>query len=250
MSVYNKFADEYSSSMGEKGDFHHKTSIDPQMYSIIGNPKGKIIYDLGCGNGYMARKLGKDGASVFASDASEKLIEIAKEKSKSLDIQYLVHDATDFSQYKDDFFDCVVMNMVIHYVEDLDKLFKGIGRILKRNGIFVFSTNHFFRPDYPYSEWIEGKVNNAKKLFIKVTGYLESTDVKVLSPWNNKTELTIYNRPLNVLVNKMSKYGLCVFKVKEPESIGFAKDFSEDLQKSHNIPTFIIIGAIKKVNPF
>lgn len=236
--------------MKDEGDFHHKTSIDPRIYLIIGSPKGKTIYDLGCGNGYMARKLAKDGARVFASDSSEKLINIAKEKSKGLDIQYLVHDATDFSLYKNNFFDCVVMNMVIHYVKDLDILFSGISRVLKKDGVLVFSTNHFFRPSYPYSKWVEGKLNGKKKLFIEVTGYLKTTAVKLISGWDNKTELTIYNRPLNVLVNKMSEYGLYVFKVKEPESVGFAKDFSEDLQKNHHIPTFIIFGAIKKVIPF
>lgn len=38
-------------------------------------------------------------------------------------------------------------------------------------------------------------------------------------------------------------------EIYEPESIGFAKDFSKDLQKSHHIPTYIIIGAVKYDNP-
>jgi ubiquinone/menaquinone biosynthesis C-methylase UbiE len=246
MSDYDNFADKYSTSMGEAGDFHHKTSIDPQIYSIIGDAKGKTIYDVGCGNGYMARKLARDGARVFASDASKNLIDIAKDKSKEIDIKYFVHDATDFSSYKENYFDFVVMNMVIHYVKDLGKLFNGVSRILKKNGVFVFSTNHFFRPAYPYSKWEDGEINDEKRLFIKVTGYLKTTSAKLVSYWDNKTELTIYNRPLNVFVNEMSKYGLYVYKVKEPESVGFAKDFPKKLQNTHHIPTFIIIGAIKK----
>jgi ubiquinone/menaquinone biosynthesis C-methylase UbiE len=246
MSSYDNFADEYSSSMAEEGDFHHRTSIDPQVYSMIGDAKGKYIYDIGCGNGYMARKLANQGAKVFASDLSEKLIKIAKEKSKGLDIQYMTHDATDFSSYKDNFFDCVFMNMVIHYVEDLDKLFAGVNRVLKKGGKFVFSTSHFFRPGYPYSEWVEGDVNGEKRLFIKVTGYLKPYDSKVISWWDNKTELRIINRPLNMFVNKMSEYGLYTSRIEEPESVGFAKDFSKELQGSHHIPTFIVIEATKK----
>jgi len=246
MSDYDNFADEYSSSMAGEGDFHHRTSIDPQVYSMIGNPKGRCIYDIGCGNGYMARKLANQGAKVSASDLSKKLIKIAREKSKGLNIQYTVHDATDFSPYKDNSFDSVVMNMVIHYVRDLDRLFAGVSRVLKDDGSFIFSTSHFFRPDYPYSEWVEGKIGDKKQLFIKVTGYLEPTLAKVVSWWDNKTELKIYNRPLNILVNKMSKYRLYTSRVEEPESVGFAKDYSKELQKSHHIPTFIIIEAIKK----
>jgi len=246
MSDYDRFAQKYSEAMGDEGDFHHRVSIDPQVYSIIGNPMGKYIYDIGCGNGYMARKLANEGAKVFASDLSEKLINIAKEKSKGLDIQYRAHDATDFSLYQNNFLDLVVMNMVIHYVKDLDELFAGISRVLKKDGVFVFSTSHFFRPDYPYSEWVEGKINGKKQLFIKGTGYLKPTLTKVISWWDSKTELKIYNRPLGILVNKMSKHGLFTFRVEEPESVGFAKDFPQKLRESHHIPTFIIIGATKK----
>jgi len=245
MSDYDKFAKQYSDSMSEQGDYFHQTQIDPHVYSIIGEPKSKTIYDIGCGNGYMARNFANKGAKVFASDLSVKLIEEAKEKSDGLDIQFRAHDATNFSEYEDRQFDVVVMNMVIHYVQDLDKLFQGISRVTKKDGVFVFSTNHFFRPPYPYSEWVSGKIDNQERLFIKVTDYLERRKTEVESGWDNKTKLIIYNHPLNELVNGMAKQGLFVFRIEEPESVGFAKDFSEQLQKSHHIPTFMTIGAKK-----
>lgn len=245
MSSYDKFAKQYSKSMSEKGDYFHQTQIDPFVYSIIGNPKGKVIYDIGCGNGYMARNLAGKGAKVFASDISRNLIKEAKKKSRNLDVQYAVHDAIDFSLYRSDCFDIVVMNMVIHYIKDLNKLFKGVSKILKKDSIFVFSTNHFFRPMYPYSEWVKGMINNEERLFIKVTDYLSRNKRTTTSFWDNKTKLTMYNHPLGELVNEMSKNSLYVFRVEEPESVGFAKDFSKTLQKSHHIPTFLIMGARK-----
>lgn len=245
MSDYDKFAKQYSKSMSEKGDYFHQTQIDPYVYSIVGNPKRKTIYDIGCGNGYMARNLTRKGAMVFASDISGELIKEAKKKSKKLNIRYAVHDATDFTSYHSNYFDVAIMNMVIHYIKDLEKLFKGISRILKKNGIFVFSTNHFFRPMYPYSEWVKGKIDDKGKLFIKVTDYLSRNKRTTTSFWDNKTKLTMYNHPLGELVNKMAKNSLYVFRVEEPESVGFAKDFSKPLQKSHHIPTFLIMGAKK-----
>ena len=243
---YDKFAKQYSDSMGEEGDFYHKTQLDPYIYQIIGNPKGKVIYDLGCGNGYMARELAKKGAHVHASDVSNELLEIAKNKSQGLEIMYSLHDATNFSKYKKEYFDVVVMNMVIHHVQELDVLIRGISRILKKGGVFVFSNDHMFRPTYPYSEWVKEKLFDKEKLFIKVTNYLENYETEVTSGWDDTTKLTVYNRPFNVFVNTMSKYGLYVFRVEEPESKGFAKDYSKELQQSHHIPTFIIVGAIKK----
>jgi 2-polyprenyl-3-methyl-5-hydroxy-6-metoxy-1,4-benzoquinol methylase len=196
MADYDGVAELYDRAMPDDGDFYHRTQIDPLVYSIIGNPKGKLIYDLGCGNGYISRNLAKKGAKVFASDISSKLIDIAKEKSKGLDISYSSHDATVFDVYKKEMFDVVVMNMVIHYIQDLEKLFKGISTVLKKDGLFVFSTNHPFRPAYPYSDWTMGKINDKETLFIKVTGYLKEENRKGVCWCDNKTTLHMFNQPL------------------------------------------------------
>lgn len=248
MADYDTIAKEYSESMGEQGDFYHKTQIDPFIYEIIGNPKGKVIYDIGCGNGYIARNLAKKGARVFASDISSELIKIAKDKSKNLDITYSIQDATDFTGFRDEQFDVVVMNMVVHYIEDLDKLFKDISRVLKKSGILALSTSHPFRPGRPYADWEKGKLNNKEVLFIKVTGYLLRGG-RVGTCWcGDKTKLKLFNHPISDLVNVMAKYGLYILRMYEPESQGFAGSFPEKLRDTAHIPTYIIFGAVKSNN--
>ena len=245
MADYDKVATRYSDAMPDEGDFYHKTQIDPFIYSIIGDPKGKVIYDVGCGNGYISRNLARKGAKVYASDISSKLIEIAKEKSKGFDISYSVHDATSFDEYHQGMFDIVVMNMVVHYIKDLDVLCKGVSKVLKKGGTFVFSTNHPFRPAYPYSDWTLGKINDTDTLFIKVTRYLKEERRTGVCWCDNKTALHMFNQPLHLLINTMSKYGLYTFRIDEPKGDGFAHDYSKKLQDSHYIPTFIIMGAKK-----
>lgn len=266
MSSYDKFAKTYSDSHSEKGDYFHKIQIDPCIYKIVGNPKGKMIYDLGCGNGYIARNLARKGAKVYASDISSELIKIAKEKSKDLNVTYSVRDGIDFSGFKSEEFDVVVMNMVVHYIKDIDKLFAGISKVLKPGGILAFSTNHFFRPTYPFSDWSKDylvEMNGQKWLktddylkehpdiqaeeviFVKVTNYLNEYLVKTPSGWDEKTMLSIFNRPLNKFVNTMSKYNLYLDQLYEPESPEFPKNQPEVLRKKHHIPTFIILGVKK-----
>lgn len=245
MAAYDNVAQAYSDSMSEEGDYFHKTQIDPYIYKAIGDPNGKIIYDLGCGNGYIARSLAQKGAQVYASDISPELVKIAKELSKGLDITYSTHEAADFSTYPNDFFDVVIMNMVIHYIKDLDTLFKGMSRVLKPGGILIFSTNHPFRPAYPYSKWEVGKIDNQETLFIKVTGYLKEEERNGVCWCDNKTKLEMYNQPLHTLVNSMSQHRLLTCHIDEPLGEGFARDYGEELQKSHYIPTFIVITAQK-----
>lgn len=243
MAIYDYFASEYSSSMGEEGDYFHRTQIDPYIFQMLGEVKGKKIYDLGCGNGYLARKLAKLGARVKASDESRELIKIAKELGG--EVEYKIHDGVNFGEYKAREFDAVILNMVIHYIQDLDKLMEGVARVLKRGGKLVFSMPHFLRPNYPYSEWIKGEIGGKEKLFIKVTGYLEEEARKTESMFGKEFEVVLYHRPLKRYIEAMSRHGLYVVNIGEPESKGFAKQFSEKLQKSHLIPTFLIMSAKK-----
>lgn len=245
MAVYDRFASEYSVSVGDEGDYFHRTQIDPSIFAMLGDIKGKKIYDLGCGNGYMSRKMAKMGAEVWASDESKKLIAIAKAHENTKGIRYAVHDGLNFDGYEVGSFDFVVMNMVIHYIKDLDALMSGVSKLLKKNGMLIFSKPHLFRPMYPYAEWVKGEIGGKERLFIKVTGYLKEEARKTESLWGGSSTLTLYHRPLQRFVETLAKNGMYIAKLHEPESQGFAKEFSEKLQKSHHIPTFLIVGAQK-----
>ncbi len=75
---FNQIAQSYNTQMGNDGDFTHKHSIDPKLYEMIGDLNGKIIYDIGSGNGYLDKNLIKAGAGkIYASDISSDLIHLA-----------------------------------------------------------------------------------------------------------------------------------------------------------------------------
>ncbi len=245
MTSSDKVAEKCSDSMSGEGDFYHKNFIDPALYLMVGDPAGKTIYDIGSGNGYMARHFAKKGAKVYASDISTKLVNIAKKESKDLKIAYSVHDAVDFSNYKNNMFDVVTMNVVIHYVKDLNKLFDGISRILKNKGRFIFSNSHFLRPQYPYSEWVKGGSRGKNKLYIKLTDYLKQKEIETTHWLDESVKLVLYERPLKIFVNSMAKRKIYITQVEEIDPGDMGRDFSKKLQKSHHIPTFIVIGCRK-----
>src|SRR5690606_35515472 len=129
--------------MGDTGSYNHKHTIDPPLFDLIGNPAGLVIYDIACGNGYISRKLVREGAQeVFASDISGELIKIAKEKYPEEGIKYFTKEAEDFSGIPKNHFDLVIIHMAIWYVKDVDAFLKNVYKILKPKGRFIFSIDH------------------------------------------------------------------------------------------------------------
>ena len=105
---------------------------------MLGDVKGRVIVDFGCGDGALAGLIARAGASVAGIDPNEIGLNLARkmfEKKRLLGTFY-----TDSSTLLDDSCDAVVCTDVIEHVENPDEIFREIFRILKPGGIAVFST--------------------------------------------------------------------------------------------------------------
>jgi 2-polyprenyl-3-methyl-5-hydroxy-6-metoxy-1,4-benzoquinol methylase len=54
---WDEHADWYDQKQGDTGDLWHRSLIDPPLLRLIGDVSGKDVMDLGCGNGYLSRRL-------------------------------------------------------------------------------------------------------------------------------------------------------------------------------------------------
>ncbi|OMI26204.1 hypothetical protein BTA31_15420 [Bacillus haynesii] len=75
-------------SIPELGDIHKEVFLNPAIFSLIDMVKNQRVLDAGCGEGYFSRLLAKAGASVTAVDYSPRMIDIAKERTDDLPIEY------------------------------------------------------------------------------------------------------------------------------------------------------------------
>lgn len=112
------------------------------VLAIINNLRERNVLDLGCGEGYLAREMSSKGAQVSAMDSSPTMIDIARSKSSSYQIQFSVGDITNDLPYKSGEFDIVVCNMVLMDIADIGGIFKEVNRVLKPGATFVFSIVH------------------------------------------------------------------------------------------------------------
>ncbi len=74
---WERFAEEYAETHTEHGDTHKEVLLNPVLFKLLGDIKGKRILDAGCGEGYLSRKLAKAGAEVTAVDYAKRMLEIA-----------------------------------------------------------------------------------------------------------------------------------------------------------------------------
>ena len=108
---------------------------------------GQIVIDLACGTGlttkYILRKLGTTG-KVYAIDFSPEMIKQAKNNIDSKNVEFIIDSAENISVAIPEKVDMVLCNSSFWQFTDYGKVLKGIKKILKNNGIFIFNLNQQF----------------------------------------------------------------------------------------------------------
>lgn len=124
---------------------HKKYSINPigwfaWIYEKLNLTNFSHIIEIGCGNGelwnYYRNEL-KD-VDVFISDLSSGMVDEVK-KYGPKEFHYMTIDINNIP-FKDAYFDCMIANHVLFYIEDLDTGLCEIQRVLQENGAFYCTT--------------------------------------------------------------------------------------------------------------
>jgi len=238
---YDLMAEEYHHMRTKKyphGWFYNEMLEMPAVLTLLGNVKGKNILDLGCGTGIYAKILTKKGAVVKGFDISPKMVEIARKENPKLDLKV-------GSAYKipfDEKFDIVLASLVVHYLDDWDKMFREIRRVLKADGIFIFSTGN------PVSEFPERiKIKNKK---IKTFGnYFKEGRKSAI--WTNingkKLKIFSYHKTYETIIRAIIKNGFEIVDYKDCFPLKKAKKFfPKDYEEYSRIPFFSAWKLSKK----
>ena len=133
--AYDRIAVIWDKKRKEKIIYNDYNEV-PATLSFLRNIRQKKVLDLGCGSGIYAKILKRRGAIVYGIDISPKMIELAKKNVKGVDFRV----GTVYKlPYNSETFDIVLASLVVHYFANLNKAFKEIRRVLKKNGVFIFS---------------------------------------------------------------------------------------------------------------
>jgi SAM-dependent methyltransferase len=111
---------------------------------LCGEVKGRRVLDLGCGAGENAIVLAGRGAHVIALDTSKAQLALARKLADAAEVRVEWHesDVCDLAFLRADSIDLALATGVLGEVEDLDRLFRQVHRVLRPNASFVFSFDH------------------------------------------------------------------------------------------------------------
>lgn len=203
--------------------------------------KGKRVLDLGCGYGWHCIYAMEQGAeSAVGVDLSEKMLQMASEKTEFPQVEYIRASIEDV-ELEDDCFDIVISSLAFHYVACFEDVVKKVRRTLKKDGIFLFSAEHPVFTAYGTQDWYYG--SEGEKLHFPVDRYFcegERQAVFLGEP------VVKYHRTLTTYLNGLLDHGFELLNVTEPqpseEMLKTVEGMADELRR----PMMLIVKSRKK----
>jgi 2-polyprenyl-3-methyl-5-hydroxy-6-metoxy-1,4-benzoquinol methylase len=247
-STYDEIAEWYDWWVGT-----HSMREDPYfpaVEALMGEVCGQRICDLACGQGRAARHLADQGARVVGIDLSAKLLDIARrhEEAAPRGIEYIHADARSLDSETLGVFDGVVCFMALMDIPDLAPTLRGVARMLRPGGWFVFAILHpcFHTAQSGELETPEGAVRTIGRYFEE--GYWRS-DTRTGPPG----KVGAYHRTLSTYINALTDAGLHLERLSEPRraaaDIPNSPSFSGGNRSVWGEVPAILVAACRKPKP-
>ncbi|MCK5761319.1 MAG: class I SAM-dependent methyltransferase [Candidatus Izimaplasma sp.] len=112
-----------------------------KLKTLLNQVKGAKILDVGTGNGNFVKvitSLTNDFSEIIGIDLLDMSIEGCKNYFKDERINFFRMDALNM-EFEDDIFDFVCLSNSLHHLVDINEIIKEMERVLKPNGILIFS---------------------------------------------------------------------------------------------------------------
>ncbi len=132
---WNKTARKYAASaIGDPVGFERTLE---RVRELV--PAGSAIFEFGCGTGTAALKLASHAGRILATDISDEMIAIAREKAAAEGVSDVTFETgtADDPRWGEGQFDAAIGFNILHLVPDRPATLAGIRRLLKPGGLFI-----------------------------------------------------------------------------------------------------------------
>lgn len=200
----------------------------------------KIVLDVGCGDGQIARALAAQGSEVLGIDPTQLHIDIANERAGGP--TYLLGSATklpvpDASQ------DAVVACLVFEHIDEVDAAIAEVARVLKPGGQFSFFLNHPLLQT-PGSGWIDDFILDPPEQYWRIGAYLVETET--VEEVEKDVFIRFIHRPLSRYINALLSNGLSLERMLEPSPPQGFLDRAPEYALAHTVPRLLYLRTVKR----
>ncbi|GIO59841.1 class I SAM-dependent methyltransferase [Paenibacillus cineris] len=206
---WNKVADQFFE--GTFNNLGYGTySPDENELNLLGDVKGKVILEVGCGSGHTLEYLANKGArELYGVDFSTVQLNTAKRVTSYLStpIHFIESPMEDMTELPEAYFDIAVSIYALGWTVNLDKTLKNVYDSLKSGGVFVFSWEHPVHSVLEYDE---------EKLYFR-RSYVDEGPEKHES-WRSVPIIMNY-RKISTYINALVKAGFIIDQVVEETRI-------------------------------
>lgn len=247
---YDDYALKWAERLRSGKNVADKFLEKPAMYKKLPDLKGKYVLCIGCGTGEECQHLKSLGAKrVVGIDISKGLIDLAKKNYPDLEFQVLNMEKLNFPKNS---FDFVYSSLTMHYVKDWTKTLRGVYKVLKKGGTFLFSTHHPAR-------W-GAQINQSKDKDSYLLGYEKYkykggkhtvfgdylNTRKIDDIWFDEFKVSYYHRPLSAVIGNILKSGFVILDFVEPKPLKSVQKVRPNFYDIHTkIPLFMIFELQK-----
>jgi SAM-dependent methyltransferase len=144
--AWDQFSDDYQKNAALPTDVAHwgPDIADESELRLLGDLKAKRILELGCGAAQNSIAFARTGAIAIGVDISAAQLAHARQlcEQEEVKVDLRLGDMADLAFLRADSIDAAFSAFAFQYVEDLNRVFRQVHRVLKVGAPFVFSLPH------------------------------------------------------------------------------------------------------------
>ncbi len=239
-TAWNRFSADYQRDARLPVDVAHYGPDIPTEAELhlLGDLKGKRVLELGCGGAQCSIAFAKQGATAIGVDISSAQLAYGRQlcEAEEVRVELRQGDLADLAFLRADSIDLVFSAYAFGYVEDLNRVFRQVHRVLKVGAPLVFSLPH------PAYAMIDDEADPA--LLIR-RAYFDRSPIDFM--WGG-IEFTAYHHTFAELYMGLSRASYRVDLVVEPEPISVAPRGHAWRDAMNQVPRTLIIRARKEGN--